>query len=116
MSPEQIAMVCHETNRAYCAALGDTTQLPWELAPEWQRASAVAGVLAHQDKPRSPRESHELWLEHKKAEGWAYGPVKDPENRLHPCFVPYDALPPEQRVKDMLFSTVVLVLLRGAAL
>lgn len=42
-----------------------------------------------------------------RAAGWKYGPVKDPERKEHPCFVPYDGLPPEQRAKDYLFRAVV---------
>ena len=47
MKAEDIAKVAHEVNRAYCEALGDTSQLSWEDAPEWQKASARAGVDLH---------------------------------------------------------------------
>ena len=33
----QIAMVAHETNRAYCESIGDNSQPKWEDAPEWQK-------------------------------------------------------------------------------
>jgi hypothetical protein len=36
-----IAKVCHEANRAYCQTISDNSQLPWEQAKEWQRASAI---------------------------------------------------------------------------
>lgn len=108
MSPAQIAAVCHETNRAYCAALGDNSQPAWADAPEWQRTSAIKGVEFHLANPGSPpSRSHEEWLKEKEATGWKYGPVKDPEKKEHPCFVPYDQLPPEQRIKDSLFIAVV---------
>ncbi len=44
MTPEQIARVAHEVNRAYCQALGDNSQPAWEDAPQWQRDSAMLGV------------------------------------------------------------------------
>ena len=47
MTNEHIARVCHEVNRAYCEALGDTSQPAWEDAPEWQRKSAMKGVELH---------------------------------------------------------------------
>lgn len=103
-----LARLAHEVNRAYCASLGDLSQPRWEDAPEWQRTSAIAGVeftLANPEAP--PSASHESWLKQKRADGWAYGPEKDPERKLHPCFVPYDQLPPEQRAKDYLFQGVV---------
>lgn len=103
---EACARSAHEVNRAYCIAIGDTSQLPWEDAPEWQKSSArngVDGVLAG----NGPRESHESWLKEKAETGWKYGPVKDPEKKEHPCFVGYDDLPREQKKKDSLFVTTV---------
>lgn len=111
MNVNDIARVCHEANRAYCVTLGDHSQYPWDLAHEWQRESARRGVehrLAHRDAPVSA--SHESWLEIKRAEGWAYGPVKDVQAKLHPCFVPYDDLPADQQAKDALFVGIVLAL------
>ncbi|MCE2579581.1 hypothetical protein LDL36_13980 [Komagataeibacter sp. FNDCR1] len=108
MQPVKIAKICHEVNRAYCAALGDHSQPAWNDAPEWQRSSAIKGVeftIANPDAP--PSASHDSWLKEKRETGWKYGPVKDPERKEHPCFVPYDALPLEQKVKDYLFQAVV---------
>lgn len=108
MTDAEIARVCHEANRAYCAALGDMTQMPWELAPDWQTESAVKGVRFHLDNPGSPPSaSHESWLEEKRATGWKVGPVKDADKKEHPCFVPFDELPVEQQRKDKLFSAIV---------
>lgn len=106
---EALAELAHEVNRAYCAALGDHSQLAWADAPAWQKDSAVNGVkytLSHPDG--SPSDSHESWLAQKRAEGWTYGPVKDPAKKEHPCFVAYEELPVEQRAKDYLFRAIVL--------
>jgi hypothetical protein len=111
METELIARVCHEVNRAYCDATGDHSQVPWQDAPTWQRASALQGVRLILDHPETtPEQSHESWLAQKAAEGWRYGPVKDPEKKEHPCLRPYAELPTEQRVKDYLFGAVVRVL------
>jgi hypothetical protein len=103
---EACARAAHEVNRAYCLALGDDSQLPWEQAPEWQRTSAVNGVLGVLNG-NSPEQSHESWLDEKRRTGWKYGPIKDPEKREHPCFAAYSELPPEQRAKDVLFVATV---------
>jgi hypothetical protein len=108
---EQVAKVCHEANRAYCQTLGDNSQLSWESSPEWQRDSARNGVRFHFSQHAagvepSPSASHDKWLEQKRAEGWQYGPTKDPEKKLHPCFVLYDQLPIDQRRKDYIFAAI----------
>ena len=112
MNTEQIARVAHEVNRAYCEALGDTSQPSWELAPEWQRMSAINGVEFHKANPSAgPDNSHIEWLKEKEATGWKYGPVKDADKKEHPCCVPYDKPPVEQKAKDYLFRGVVHALL-----
>jgi hypothetical protein len=103
-----IARVCHEVNRAYCQALGDNSQLPWEKAPQWAKESAVNGVIMHQAYPDAgPEASHESWMEEKTANGWKYGPVKDADKKEHPCLVPFGQLPVEQQAKDYIFRAIV---------
>lgn len=119
---EDVARICHETNRVYCQIIGDNSQPLWFDAPEWQRNSAINGVQFKIDKPdSSPEESHENWLKQKRDEGWSYGEVKDPEKKTHPCFLPYDELPVEQRLKDGLFQSIVVafmseVVIKGTGL
>jgi len=108
MTIEQIAKVAHELNKAYCESIGDTSQPTWEDAPEWQKSSAVNGVKFHLENPTAgPSASHDSWLKQKEEEGWKYGEVKDPEKKEHPCFVPYEKLPTEQKAKDYIFRQVI---------
>lgn len=104
----ECARICHEVNRAYCAFQGDMSQPSWKDAPDWQKQSAVNGVRYHLTHPNSkPEDSHNNWLEEKRIDGWKWGPVKDPETKEHPCYVPYDQLPEFQQAKDYLFIAVV---------
>jgi hypothetical protein len=103
---EACARAAHEANRAYCIAHGDMSQPAWDDAPDWQRTSAIKGV-AGAIAGNTPEQSHESWLEEKRATGWTYGPVKDPEKKEHPCFVPYASLPPAQQQKDHIFTATV---------
>ena len=101
------ARVAHEANRAYCQAIGDDSQLPWDDAPQWQRDSAINGVRFHRANPgATPENSHESWLAEKVANGWEYGPVKDAEAKKHPCCVPFDDLPVAQKAKDFIFRAI----------
>lgn len=112
MTVEQITAVAHETNRAYCNAIGDKSQVPWEKAPDWQKKSAIDGVKYHKKGDKAPEDSHNNWLALKEKEGWKYGPKKDPEKKTHPCMVPYSDLPKDQRRKDALFIAVVHALIK----
>ena len=112
MNNTQIAIVAHEANAALCRTLGDDSQPKWEDAPQWQKDSALNGVVFHLEhlakgERPAPSASHDNWLTEKRAAGWKYGPVKDAEAKEHPCFVPYIELPVGQRMKDYLFGAVV---------
>lgn len=105
---EACARASHEANRAYCIALGDHSLLPWEDSPSWQRESVIDGVKkALADPLLTPMRSHENWVAYKTREGWVYGPVKDANQKTHPCLLPYGELPPAQVAKDAIFLGVV---------
>jgi len=107
VTPEQIAYVCHEANRAYCEAHADFTCLSWSEAGP----SAIKGVeFALANPQATPDQQHEQWVHDKVADGWTYGAVKDPAAKTHPCLVPYHELPEMQRKKDALFQAIVRAL------
>lgn len=108
MKAALIAMVCHTVNAAFCRAIGDDTQPAWADATEDIKASAIVGVEYKLANPGiTPEQQHAAWMEHKAAQGWTLGEVKDAEKKTHPSMVPWDQLPGEQRVKDFLFQAVV---------
>src|SRR4051812_22914098 len=112
LNVEQIARICHEANRLYCEDMHHPSILPWSYAPEWQKVSAIEGVKAIMANPhRTPEQSHDGWCLHKLADGWTYGPVKDADKKTHPCLVPYNELPADQRGKDVLFVNIVRALM-----
>ena len=107
MTDEAVARICHEVNRAYCASIGDRSQVPWDAAPADIKASAVSGVRYQREHPETtPAATHEEWMRFKAAAGWRWGPRKDATTKEHPCMAPYDELPPAQRTKDSLFLAV----------
>lgn len=111
ISIEKIARLCHEANRIYCESHGDMSQPTWAEAPDWQKKSAINGVIFVADNPgTTPEQNHVNWLEEKLADGWSFGPVKDPELKQHPCCVSYGMLPEQQRYKDHLFSNIAAIL------
>ena len=108
LSVMAVAAICHQANRQLCVELHDYSQARWEDAEDWQKSSAIKGVQFCLDNPDAPPSAnHESWLAEKEADGWKYGKVKNPETKEHPCFVPYEQLPDEQKAKDYLFKAIV---------
>ena len=110
---EQVAQVAHEANRAFCATLGDLSQVPWSEAPDWQKTSALHNAEYHLANPGDAVDashSHVVWMKDKLDAGWKWGPVKKPELLEHPDLVPFDQLSLSAQAKDVLFRSVVLSL------
>lgn len=106
-----IAIICHHANKAICESFGDNSQKSWKDAEEWQRDSAMKGVIYALKNPDStPKDQHEAWCKEKVLQGWKYGPIKNPETKEHPCLIEYEKLPPEQQVKDHVFREIVSVM------
>lgn len=107
---EQVAHVCHETNRALQDVLNDRSpDSPWYALPEWRKKSIVEGVRNARNG-MLPRDLHNAWVKYYTELGWVYGSVKDYEKKTHPNLVSYEDLPPGERLKDVLFISTVVAL------
>ena len=62
------------------------------------------------------RNEHTRWMREKLANGWGYAPVRDNEKKYHPCLVPYEELPAEERQKDIDVVENIIPLLRRVGL
>lgn len=109
---EKIAIICHEANKAWCEMNDDHSQKSWAEAEDWQRTSAVSGVLFVINNPDAgDAAQHDNWKKEKVEAGWRYGEEKNAELKTHPCIVPFHELPEFQQKKDKLFRAIVLSLL-----
>ena len=43
---------------------------------------------------------HEVWAKARIDEGWTYGEKRDDIHKKHPCLMPYDELPEEEKEYD----------------
>lgn len=43
---------------------------------------------------------HEVWAESRISQGWVYGEQRNDEKKTHPCLVPYEDLPEEEKEYD----------------
>jgi hypothetical protein len=111
MTPEEIAHVCHEANRAYCQILLDVSHHEWGMISSELRDSVISGVKALLADPTITAEQiHQNWLDYKRAEGWVPGPIKNEKTKEHPNMLPFHELPSGEQVKDRLFVAIVRAL------
>lgn len=58
---------------------------------------------------------HEVWAETRISQGWTYGGQRDDGQKKHPCLVPYEELPDEEKEYDRntSISTLKLIMKLG---
>lgn len=54
---------------------------------------------------------HEVWSESRIKEGWSYGEERNDELKTHPCLVPYEQLPEDEKDYDRRTSQETLRLI-----
>jgi len=108
LSVVDVAQICHEANKVFCALDKDHSQDSWENAPVWQKVSAVDGVKFHLSNPdASESAAHDNWTRDKIRTGWVWGHTKDAELKTHPCLLPFNELSSQQQAKDHLFKGII---------
>ena len=43
---------------------------------------------------------HEVWAQSRMEQGWAYGEERSDALKQHPCLIPYEELPEEEKAYD----------------
>ena len=46
------------------------------------------------------RNFHDVWAATRIAQGWRFGPERNDARKEHPCLIPYEELPEEERTYD----------------
>jgi len=99
-----------ESNRASALAIVgqlDAMGLTLRLAQPGARGSSgsdAPGVIEFNAEmiERLARQEHDRWMEHKRSQGWVFGPAKDGNAKppTHPDLVPWEQLSEFDRDKD----------------
>lgn len=101
------AIVAWEVNRSHQEFLGETVPPSWPEASEEEKQMAISGASRVVQNPEmTPQQNHSLFCAHLKAEGWVHGPYNR-EGKTHPLLTKYEDIPEHDRLKDVLFATVV---------
>jgi ryanodine receptor 2 len=89
-------------NKGYCPQPADLTgvSLPEELE-----------LLAE----RLAKNVHEVWARRRVEQGWTFGKCRDDVAKTHPCLIPYEQLPEEEKDYDRStsISTLQFILKSG---
>ena len=58
---------------------------------------------------------HEVWAETRIKQGWTYGKQRNDDLKIHPCLIPYEILPEEEKEYDRntSISTLKLIIKLG---
>ena len=61
------------------------------------------------------KNTHEIWAQQRFSEGWIYGSERNDELKKHPCLVPYEELPENEKEYDRntAMDTIRFILCRG---
>lgn len=43
---------------------------------------------------------HDVWAQTRLEQGWTYGPERNDTEKKHPCLIPYEQLPEEEKLYD----------------
>lgn len=57
------------------------------------------------------RNAHDVWAKARLEQGWSYGPERDDRLLKHPCLVPYEELPENEKAYDRLMALETLKLI-----
>ncbi len=123
-------VLARELHEHYLQGIGvSSTALSWERLTEEekdanrQQAARIYAVLSAagyhlralqdwdaeemtfpaEEVERMARLEHDLWCQAKRKAGWRPGPQKDAAKRTHPCLVPWEQLPEDEREKNRNF-------------
>jgi hypothetical protein len=102
------AVAAHNVNKAWCEAHNDFSQPAFKNLSAELYESCIFGVVGVIVERKTPKDSHDAWMQHRLENGWVYGEVTDKANKIHSCLVPYEKLPEMQKAKDTLFVNTVL--------
>ena len=110
---EQAARVCHAAHCALQAVQEEQfPSVPWDDLSLETRRIVIEGVRAARQGELAPQ-LHARWVRAMAALDWTWGPERDPENRRHPNMIPFEALPPGEQDKDVLFAATATALARA---
>lgn len=58
------------------------------------------------------RNVHEVWATARISQGWQYGATRNDVEKTHPCLIPYEELPEEEKEYDRRTAVETLKLIR----
>lgn len=105
-----IAQVVQAANRQYVEAIGGrAVNLTWEQLPEVQKQSLMKAVRITVLAPKTLEESHDIWCDELKTQGYTLAKRIDHIRKTHPNLVRFNELSFEEQLKDALFLGILSI-------
>ena len=106
---EKIAHICYDANKALAEATDDPlTFMNWEDLSQPTINEWISGVQYYLDNGDvDPEKYHTAWMRQMQRESWVYGEEFNEEKKTHPNIVPYGVLNSREKIKPMLFRSIV---------
>ena len=109
----RIASVCHEANRAFCCEYEDKEGLKWDDTDQDVKESTLLAVsYVKKTKDVKAIHLHKKWMQDKLSDEWKKGAQIDYVKKEHPNLVDWLELHQRERVKYILFISIVNSLTR----
>lgn len=113
----EIAYLLHTITSVFDRPDGSVV-MTWAELPEEKKVLAQTAVLViwmrlTAGEDLTPQEAHRIWMIGKLNNGWTHGKEFCDEKKTHPCIVPFEELPPIERLKDELWITLIKLFHQG---
>jgi hypothetical protein len=111
-----IAEGIHVFNAYLQRRFGEAAAPDWAECGDAMQARGLQLVRGYRTGSVTPRQAHERWCTAMKADGWVWGPRKDPGAAppTHPNLMDWPELPRLQRLKDEMSYMITVGLLTVA--
>lgn len=102
------ARTAHQVNNAMRSFFTEPYNVDWDDLDDDSKHRALLGVAKVTENPDiTPKECHQAWIESMAARGYKYGENIDQVKMEHPAMVTYTKLPEAQKLKTILFISIV---------
>lgn len=104
---KEAARLLHVAIQAVQSALKQEVSPDWELLTAAEQDMKAAHTRQMRREKVTARKAHESWMALRLSEGWTWGPVTDKARKVHSALCPFEEIPVEEVIKDVLYERLL---------